>query len=118
MMQESPSVETIEMTVRNPNGLYSRAAAKVIRLAQTFHARLFLKCGGLKVQDNSVIGLLSLAAGQGATVTASAEGPEAKPMIRAVESLFADEFRDPDGTPERASDLIRKADRSPKGTGR
>ena len=117
MAQEHPIVVR-ELTVCNPDGLYSRAAAKLIRVGQAYDATLTFECRKQRVQAKSIMALLSLDAEQGTAVTAIAEGPEAETMIQAVERLFANGFRDPDRKDGRTAELVRKAERSSKGSTR
>lgn len=107
-----------ELTVRNPDGLYSRAAARLIRVGQAYDANLTFECRKQRVQAKSIMALLSLDADQGTTVTAIAEGPEAETMIQAVENLFANGFRDPDRKEGRTAELVRKTERLSKGSKR
>lgn len=111
MAQDNPNIQTARLVVRNADGLYSRAAAKLIRLGQAYDAQLSFTCGEQRVQAKSIMSLLSLDADQGAVLTATAEGPDAALLIRAVEELFTNGFRDPPDSIQRTAAPGRKAGR-------
>ena len=73
-------------------GLHGREAAMLIKLDRAFQADLLLECGGQQARANSIMSLLSLDAEGDAELTATAKGPDADQMIRAVEHFFASGF--------------------------
>ena len=73
-------------------GLHGREAAMLIKLERAFESELLLECSGQQARANSIMSLLSLDADSEAEVTATAKGPDADQMIRAVEHFFASGF--------------------------
>jgi phosphocarrier protein len=75
------SLPVVERAVRigTPLGLHARAAAKFVRLASQFAARITVSRGSGQAMDGkSILGLLLLAAGQGTRLTIAAEGVDAQ----------------------------------------
>ena len=70
-------------------GLHGREAAMLVKLARAFDAELMLECHGRTTNARSIMELLSLGSENCAEWTATAEGPEAEKLIRAVEAVFA-----------------------------
>lgn len=77
----------------------------LVKLERAFDAELLLECGGQQANAKSIMGLLSLEVDRGAELDATANGPEADRMIRAIEELFASGFRSTAQTP--AASLFR-----------
>lgn len=84
----------IERVVVVPNelGLHARPAAQVVRLAAQFTATIELVRDGAVVNGKSIMGVMMLAAEQGASVTVRAEGPDAEAAVAAVAELIAGGF--------------------------
>jgi phosphocarrier protein HPr len=100
-----PDVSTA-LRVINSSGLHLRAAAEIVTVAQAFDADITLEYRGVKVDARSVLSIVVLSAGLGATVHATGTGPEAKLALVALADLFGTGFGE--GTESRASaDLSR-----------
>lgn len=78
--------------VRNRKGLHARASAKFVKCAEAFNARVSVTRDGNTVCGTSIMGLMMLAAGPGATLCLLAEGPEGPEAIDALVALVADGF--------------------------
>ena len=81
---------TIEIT--NQRGLHARASAKFVKLAAGFDAQVTVSKDGSTVDARSIMGLMMLAAGIGATIDISAKGPQAEEALEALCQLVADRF--------------------------
>jgi phosphocarrier protein HPr len=79
-------------TVINPLGMHARPAAQVVRLASAFTADVRLECDGQAVNAKSIMGVMTLAAEQGATVRICADGPDADAAAAALAALIAGGF--------------------------
>ncbi len=79
-------------TIVNPRGLHARAAAKFTKVANEFGAEISISHGGFTVSARSLMGLLMLGAGQGASITLAASGDDARPALEALTKLVADGF--------------------------
>jgi len=83
-----------EVQIRNMRGLHARAAAKFVKLAGGFDARVSVSKNGQTVSGESIMGLMMLAAGLGCTIRLSAEGNEAKAALDALCDLVEAKFHE------------------------
>ncbi|MES2123912.1 MAG: HPr family phosphocarrier protein [Gemmatimonadota bacterium] len=81
-----------ETVIVNSLGMHARPAAQIVRLAATFNASLELECDGQTVNGKSIMGVMMLAAEQGATVRIRADGPDAEAAVNGVVALIATGF--------------------------
>lgn len=80
------------VTIRNSRGLHARAAAKFVKLADSFDAEVTVVKNGVAVPGSSIMGLMMLAAGPGSELELRAEGPAAKRALEALAKLIRDGF--------------------------
>lgn len=75
-------------------GLHARAAAKVVRLAQSFVSTVeFRRLDNNATADaKSILSVLMLAAGRGTELNATAEGIDEAAALAALDQLFAQGF--------------------------
>ena len=76
----------------NRKGLHARATAKFVHCVEAHDAEVQVSRGGDTVGGLSIMGILTLGAGQGSTVTISATGPQAREAIDSLAALIADRF--------------------------
>jgi phosphotransferase system HPr (HPr) family protein len=88
----------VEVNWPNANGLHGREAATLLKLGRIHKATLVLECSGQKADVESLMGLLSIEASCDAPLTATATGPEAENLIRAIEKCFQDGFESMSGS--------------------
>jgi phosphocarrier protein HPr len=81
-----------EVTICNRKGLHARASAKFVKCAETFDATVRVIRDGQTVGGTSIMGLMMLAAGQGAVIMLEAEGPEGPEAIDALVALVESGF--------------------------
>lgn len=84
------------VTVCNQKGLHARAAAKFVKLAESFDAEIVVEKNETRVPGCSIMGLMMLAAGPGCEIEIEATGPEAHQAVDALAQLVAGKF-DEDG---------------------
>jgi len=84
----------VTLTVPNAWGLHARPAAMLVQATQKYDAEIALEYDGRGVSAMSIMGILTLGAGQGARVTVTAEGRDAAAAIRAIADLFACSFHE------------------------
>jgi phosphocarrier protein len=65
-----------EVSLVNKLGLHARPSAKVSQLASSFKCDVWLARGSRKINAKSIMGVMMLAAPQGATLTVSADGAD------------------------------------------
>lgn len=101
---EDPAAATAEaggvvqrrLTICNQKGLHARAAAKFVKLAESFDAQITVVKGDTRVSGGSIMGLMMLAAGPGCEIDVEAAGPAAAEAVDALAQLVAGKF-DEDG---------------------
>ena len=85
-----------EVIIVNRRGLHARAAAKFVKLAQSFEATINVEKSGTSVSGLSIMGLMMLAATPGTALTLRAEGPAAEAALCALNRLVASGFDESD----------------------
>lgn len=83
---------TRTLTISNAKGLHARASARFVETVERFDATASVARDGQTIAGDSIMGLLMLAAGPGATIEVSVDGPEAEALMEALESLVAGRF--------------------------
>ncbi|QXM23688.1 HPr family phosphocarrier protein [Elioraea tepida] len=83
-----------ELVIRNQRGLHARAAAKFVKLAETFSACITVRKNGMAVSGRSIMGLMMLGAGQGCPVILEAEGWDAREALDALAGLIEAGFHE------------------------
>jgi phosphocarrier protein len=76
----------------NRKGLHARATAKFVQCAESFDAEIFVSRCGETVGGSSIMGILTLGAGIGSTITVSARGPQAQEALEGIGALIANRF--------------------------
>ena len=66
-----------ELPIINRRGLHARASAKFVQTVERFNAEVTVTRCGETVGGRSIMGLLTLGAAQGTTITVTAKGPDA-----------------------------------------
>ena len=90
-MTEAQRVERT-VAVVNLAGMHARPAAQLVKLAGTFSSNIRLSKGGLEVNGKSIMGVLMLAAEQGAMLKIIAEGLDANLAVDALSGLVSRGF--------------------------
>jgi phosphocarrier protein len=83
---------TITTTINNKLGLHARASAKLTKLAGSFPCEVWMTKGERRVNAKSIMGVMMLAAGIGATVTIDTHGDRDQEAMNALLALIADKF--------------------------
>lgn len=73
--------------IANRAGMHARPAAEFVKLAGRFQARVMVAKDGLEVDGKSIMGVLMLAAEQGAELRVRAEGDDARDAVEALLAL-------------------------------
>lgn len=83
-----------EIVVVNALGMHARAAARFVRLADSFRSHIRVVHGARTVDGKSILGLLLLAAARGTALTLTAEGPDEMAALAALAALIERGFED------------------------
>ena len=71
-----------ELPIINRRGLHARASAKFVQTVERFNAEVTVTRCGETVGGRSIMGLLTLGAAQGTTITVTAKGQDADALPR------------------------------------
>ncbi len=83
-----------QVTIVNQRGLHARAAARFVKLATTFQAKVTVMANGTEVSGVSIMGLMMLAASPGSELELRATGPAAPAAVAALVSLIESKFHE------------------------
>ncbi len=81
-----------EITIANKAGMHTRPASAIVRMAAKYKADFFISKGGFEVNGKSIIGVMTLAAEQGSTLTLRFEGEDEKELSEEMVKFFAEGF--------------------------
>ncbi len=81
-----------DLPIINKKGLHARATAKFVQCCEKFDAEITVSKDGETVGGSSIMGILTLGAGLGSTITVTASGPQADQAMDALEALVANRF--------------------------
>ncbi|MGB0152495.1 MAG: HPr family phosphocarrier protein [Verrucomicrobiales bacterium] len=81
-----------ELTIPNDEGLHARPAAKFVKLASRFSCEIWVEKDDEEINGKSIMGLMMLAAAQGAVIKVSAEGDDAELAISKITELVNSGF--------------------------
>ena len=85
-------MKQLDVQVTNRLGLHARAAARFVHLANRFTARITVSKDGSRVNGKSILGLLTLAAQQGASLRLAADGDDEVQALAELQALVRDRF--------------------------
>lgn len=80
------------LTIVNRRGLHARATAKLVQCIDGFDVAVMVGRCGEMVGGTSIMGILTLGAGPGMTITVTATGAQAQQAMDAIETLIANRF--------------------------
>ena len=80
----------------NPKGFHVRPATRLAELALTFDSEIHLLVADRQVNAKSAMMLVTVAADKDTQVVVTAEGPDAKKAVKAIEKLFKAGFDEMD----------------------
>jgi phosphocarrier protein len=74
-------------------GIHARPATALIRLTKKFKSIIILKKDEKTIRLNSILGILSLAAKGGETISIMIEGEDEDSAAEAIDSFFTEQLR-------------------------
>ena len=80
------------LTISNRLGLHARASAKLTKLASGFASDVHMSRNGRRVNAKSIMGVMMLAAAQGAEIELEVDGPDEQAAAAAIRRLVDDRF--------------------------
>jgi phosphocarrier protein HPr len=83
---------TRDVVVSNRAGIHTRPASMLVRAAARHKAEFFIYKDGFEINGKSIIGVMTLAAEQGAVLTLVFTGEDAEEAADAIQLLFEEGF--------------------------
>ena len=80
------------LTISNKLGLHARASAKFTKLAGSFQSDVFLTRNDRRVNANSIMGVMMLAAGLGSEIEIETAGADEQTAMEALRALVESRF--------------------------
>ena len=81
-----------EVQVRNRLGMHARAAVKFVQTANKYRCDVRVSKDGQEANGKSIMGLLTLVAAHGVTMTVVCDGDDAAAAVTALADLVASGF--------------------------
>ncbi|CAN5306325.1 HPr family phosphocarrier protein [soil metagenome] len=82
-----------KVKVLNEAGLHARPSSVLVKTASEFESELFIEMYGYRVNGKSILGLMTLAAEEGAEMELIVEGPDEEEAMEAITELFNNKFK-------------------------
>jgi phosphocarrier protein len=81
-----------ELLIQNRLGLHARACALFVKTAARYKSNILVSRDDLEVNGKSIMGVMLLAAEEGATIKVRADGPDEQDAVVALEQLVNGKF--------------------------
>jgi phosphocarrier protein len=91
-MSREGSLPELQLVIRNQLGLHARACALFVKAASKFKSEIFVSRDDLEVNGKSIMGVMMLAAEEGATITVRAVGPDEQAALEVLRELVEGKF--------------------------
>jgi phosphocarrier protein len=90
--QSSGEALSRDLPIINRKGLHARATAKLVQCVERFQSDITVSRNGETVGGTSIMGILTLGAGIGSTITVTAKGADAAAALDAIATLVGSRF--------------------------
>lgn len=80
------------VTIKNSTGLHARPSAALVKLAGSFKSDFYIHMYGYRVNGKSILGVMTLAAEQGAELLFEVSGPDEEKAMEAIVDLVDNKF--------------------------
>ena len=77
-----------KIKIKNPQGLHARPASVFVKIANKFESEVTVKKGSEIVNGKSIMGLMTLAANEGAMIEIEASGEDAEQALKELEAFL------------------------------
>ena len=78
--------------VKNKKGIHARPAAMIVRVTNQFSGEIYVEKDGERINGKSIMGLMMLAANQGAELRFIASGEGTETLFNDLKELFDGKF--------------------------
>jgi phosphocarrier protein HPr len=82
------------VTIKNRAGLHTRPAAAIVKLASKFQSEFYIIKEGFRINGKSIIGVMTLAAAQGAQLELEFDGPDEEEAMKTLAEYFEGGFEE------------------------
>lgn len=83
-----------DVTLQNETGLHARPASLFVKEASRFESNITVIKDGKEYNAKSIMGILSMGAGKGTTITIQADGVDEKDAVETLVQLVKDNFNE------------------------
>ncbi|MEX0823036.1 MAG: HPr family phosphocarrier protein [Balneolaceae bacterium] len=83
---------TQKVTVKNSSGLHARPSSVLVKVASRFKSDFSIRMYGFKINGKSILGVMTLAAEEGAEMELIWDGPDEKEAMETIVELFENKF--------------------------
>lgn len=81
-----------EVLVANRLGLHARAAVKLVQAANRYESHITISTNDICADAKSILGVLTLAAGQGTNLVIEIGGPDEEEAMKEIAELISNGF--------------------------
>lgn len=81
-----------DFEIINRLGLHARASAVLVKVAGKYSAEVTVAKGPQRVNGKSILGMMTLAAAKGSTITVECAGPDEAAALEAIGACINDRF--------------------------
>jgi phosphotransferase system HPr (HPr) family protein len=81
-----------KVRVLNKAGLHARPSSVLVKTASKFDADFYIEMKGYKVNGKSILGVMTLAAEEGAELELILDGDDEYKALESISNLFQNEF--------------------------
>jgi len=79
---------TKTVTIINDAGLHTRPAATMVKIAGKYQSEFFIQKDNYRINGKSIIGVMTLAAAKGSTLTIECDGSDEEELAHEVTAFF------------------------------
>jgi phosphocarrier protein len=83
-----------DIVIKNRAGIHTRPAAMIVKLAAKYKSEIYLKRDGFGINAKSIIGVMTLAAEQGAILTLCVDGSDEEEAAEVIGNLLSSGFNE------------------------
>ncbi len=80
------------VTIVNETGLHARPATALVKLSSQFESDFYIHMYGYRINGKSILGVMTLAAEQGAELELEIDGSDEQEAAKAITELFNNGF--------------------------
>jgi len=81
-----------QVQIVNKAGLHARPAASLVKTASKYKSDFYIHMYGYRINGKSILGVMTLAAEQGAQLELEVDGPDEKRAMEAIKELIGEGF--------------------------